>query len=122
MNEPISLRSLRWVARILSILNVGIVMMFLFGEGLLLSSFTGRDFLLFLFFPLGMCIGIVLAWWWEGIGGGIAVGSLVAFYLVHYLTSQCFPRGAAFMLLALPGILFFVCWLWKRLRTQMQGV
>ena len=80
-----------------------------------LSRFTVRELLLFVFFPLGFCVGMVVAWWREGLGGGITVGSLAAFYLVDRLVSSSFPRGWAFVALALPGFLFLLC----RLRTCM---
>ena len=122
MSEPVSLRSLRWTARVFSILYVGTFLIFAFGGGVSLSAFTGRELLLFLFFPLGVCFGTALGWWREGLGGGIALGSVVAFYLAHYLLSQRFPRGFALLLLALPGFLFLVCWLWTRARGRQEGV
>ena len=88
--------------------------MFAFGEGLNLSHFTVRELLLFVFFPLGFCVGMVVAWWREGLGGGITVGSLAAFYLADRLVSSSYPRGWAFAALALPGFLFLLC----RLRTH----
>ncbi len=104
--------TLRWSARILSILVVGILLVFAFGEGLNLSHFTARELLLFVFFPLGFCVGMVVAWWREGLGGGITVGSLAAFYLLDRLLSSSFPRGWAFVALAVPGFLFLLCRLW----------
>ena len=107
--------TLRWSARILSIFVVGILLVFAFGEGLNLSHFTARELLLFVFFPLGFFVGMVVAWWREGLGGGITVGSLAAFYLVDRLLSSSFPRGWAFVALAVPGFLFLL----YRLRTRM---
>ena len=88
--------------------------MFAFGEGLNLSHFTARELLLFLFFPLGVCVGMVVAWWREGLGGGITVGSLATFYLADRLLSSSFPRGFAFVALVVPGLLFLL----YRLRTR----
>ena len=109
---------LRWSARILSIIVVGILLVFAFGEGLNLSHFSARELLLFVFFPLGYCVGMVVAWWREGLGGGITVGSLAAFYLVDRLLSSSFPRGFAFVALALPGFLFLLCRLWTRITRE----
>ena len=108
---------LRWSARILSIIVVGILLVFAFGEGLNLSHFTARELLLFVFFPLGFCVGMVVARWREGLGGGITVGSLAAFYLAHRLLSSGFPRGWAFVALAVPGFLFLL----YRLRIRMRA-
>ena len=118
----VSLCALRWSARVLSILAVGIVLMFAFGEGLNLSHFTAQELVLFVFFPLGVCLGMVVAWRWEGLGGGITMASLAAFYLVNRLSSSSFPRGFAFGALAAPGFLFLLCWLWTRLSTKQHGV
>ena len=92
-----------------------ILLVFAFGEGLNLSHFTARELLLFVFFPLGFCVGMVAGWWREGLGGSITVGSLAAFYLVDRLLSSGFPRGFAFVALAAPGFLFLIC----GLRTRM---
>lgn len=121
-NQLVSLRVLRWSARGLSILAVGVVLLFAFGEGLNLSHFTARELVLFLFFPIGVCLGMALAWRWEGLGGSVTVASLVAFYLAERLTSSSFPRGFAFVALAVPGFLFLLCWLWARMRLRGRTV
>jgi hypothetical protein len=105
---------LRWLARAFSILSVAILFVFAFGEGLHLWRFTPGELLLFVFFPLGFCVGMVVAWWREALGGGITVASLAAFYLLNRCLSGSFPRGFAFAALALPGLLFLVCGLWTR--------
>jgi len=94
-NQLVSLRARRWSARVLSILVVGVVLLFAYGEGLNLSHFTATELVLFLFFPIGVCLGMALAWRWEGLGGGVTVASLAAFYLVERVTSSTFPRGFA---------------------------
>src|SRR5665213_780144 len=109
---------LRWSARILSILSVGIVLLFAFGEGLNFSHFSARELVLFAFFPIGVCLGMALAWWREGLGGGITIASFVAFYLGHHLSTSSFPRGFALMALAAPGFLFLLCWLWDHSTTN----
>lgn len=93
-NSAVSLRALRWSARVWSILAVGLVLLFAFGKGMNLAHFTVRDLVLFGFFPLGVCLRMVVAWRWEGLGGGITVASLTAFYLMHFLQSSHFPRGS----------------------------
>jgi hypothetical protein len=108
------LRSLRWIARILSLLCIGVILAFALGEGLRLSAFAGREMALFLFFPVGVCLGMILGWWREGLGGGVTIGSLLAFYAVHFLVSQRLPKGFAFAAFALPGGVFFLYWLCSR--------
>ena len=113
-NTVVSLRALRLSAKVSSILAVGIVLLFLFGEGLNPSHLAARDWVLFAFFPAGVCLGMCLAWRWEGLGGGISVASLAGFYAAHRLMSPHFPRGFAFLTLAATGLMFFICWLWAR--------
>ncbi|MGD1019603.1 MAG: hypothetical protein ABSA12_09815 [Verrucomicrobiia bacterium] len=121
-NRSVSLGALRWSARLWSILAVGIVLLFAFGEGLNPSRFTPQELVLFVFFPVGVCLGMAVAWRWEGLGGGITVASLAAFYLVDRLTSSSFPRGFALVAFAAPGFLFLLCWLWTRLTPKEHGL
>jgi hypothetical protein len=109
MSKTASISSLRLVARALSFLSIGIVLLLAFGEGVPFSAFSGSESLLFLCFPLGVCLGTILAWRWEVIGGGIALASLIAFYLLHFAVSKRFPKGVAFLTLTVPGLLFLVC-------------
>jgi hypothetical protein len=114
LETPVFLRILRWSARISSLLMIGTVLMFAMGEGMHLSRFTSRELILSAFFPLGVCLGMALAWRWEGLGGGITAASLAAFYLVDRLFSGGFPRGGALIVLAAPGFVFLLCWWWAR--------
>ena len=118
----VSLRALRWSARVWSILAVGLVLLFAFGEGVNLSHFTARELVLFAFFPLGVCLGMAVAWWREGLGGGVTVASFAAFYLAHFLQSSHLPRGLAFAAVAAPGFLFLLSWLLARSAARQSGV
>ena len=106
--------TLRWSARVLSILMAATLLVFAFGEGLHRSRFTARELLMFSFFPLGFCVGMLLAWWREALGGAITVASLAVFCLVDRFSSGSFPRGYAFGVLAVPGFLFLLSGLWTR--------
>jgi hypothetical protein len=54
-------RGLRWSARILSLAVIGVVLLFAFGEGFNPFHLSLRDWVLFLFIPLGLCLGMVVA-------------------------------------------------------------
>ena len=101
---------IRWAARILSLVSVGMVMLFIIGEGFDIARVKLSEWLLFLFFPFGISIGMILAWWQEGIGGTITVGSLVMFYVVHFAIAGMFPHGWAFLVFTIPGFLFLLYW------------
>jgi hypothetical protein len=94
----------RWIARLWSSASIG------FNP----AQFAFRDLVGLLFFPCGVCLGMIVAWRREGLGGGITVGSLLAFYAALGVMDGRFPRGPWFALIAAPGILFLTCWLLSR--------
>jgi hypothetical protein len=77
MNEsgakaPIAVLTVRWIARVWSIASVGFVLLIVVGELAYPhapppSAF--RDLVGLFFFPFGTCVGMILAWRWEGVGG-----------------------------------------------------
>jgi hypothetical protein len=103
----------KWTARILSILCLGIILMFIIGEGFNPSKLKVNEWLLFIFFPLGVTIGMITGWWKENIGGFITIGCFILFYVVHYITSGRFPHGLAFLTFSSPGIVFLLSWYHK---------
>ncbi len=76
----------RWTARLWSIASVGLILFFIVGEGVKIAR--PSEWLLFLFFPIGISAGMILAWWKEEIGGSIAVGSLLLFYMIHFASAR----------------------------------
>jgi hypothetical protein len=120
MKDTKALTILRWTARILSILSIGVVLLFMIGEGFNLSGFKTKTFFMALFFPIGFYLGMMVAWKREGLGGMITVASLAAFYIVHMITSTRFPKGPTLVILALPGFLFLVYGVWIRLKTNTE--
>lgn len=110
--------AIRWLARAWSIASIGFVLLMFVGsalaEGFNPAQFAFRDVVGLFFFPFGVCLGMIVAWRWEGLGGAITVGSLLAFYAALRVTSGRFPGGPWFALVAAPGLLFLVCWLLSR--------
>ena len=98
--------------------SVGFVLLMFIGSGLAEgfnpAQFASRDLIGLFFFPFGVCLGMIVAWRREGLGGGITVGSLLAFYATLRIMDGRFPGGPYFALVAAPGILFLVCWLLSR--------
>ncbi len=99
---------IRWTARILSLLSIAVLLLFMFGEGFNPFHLNSREVLLAVFFPLGVMLGMGLAWRWEAFGGGLTVLSFAAFYGIHWLGSGRFPGGIFFALFASPGLLFLL--------------
>ncbi|HEX6623951.1 MAG TPA: hypothetical protein VF064_09575, partial [Pyrinomonadaceae bacterium] len=72
---------LRWSARVASLVSVTFLLLFASGEDF--SQVRAREWIGLSCFPLGVGIGLALAWWREGLGAVVAVSSLLAFYLVY---------------------------------------
>ncbi|MCK5052039.1 MAG: hypothetical protein KAS53_09985 [Candidatus Cloacimonetes bacterium] len=107
---------LRWIARIWSYLVVTFIVLFV-GAHLFSSDGIGLeldDAIAFAFFPIGLTVGLIIAWWKEGLGGIIATGSIIGFHLTMLFVHGK-PDFVLFIeLLAVPGLLFIICWLLSR--------
>jgi hypothetical protein len=103
-----SLSWIRLIARISSLVILGLEIAFLIGEGVYPSGVD--KWIGFLFFPVGISLGMILAWWKESLGGSITVGCLALFYLIHFIFTQTFPSGLGWITFSLPGFLFLLYW------------
>ena len=92
----------RWIARILSLIVIGFLLLFLFGEGLPSITF------LHIFFPFGVMLGLILAWFFEGFGATITIVSIAAFYSIHYFHDGKVPSGPFFLISGVPSVFFLV--------------
>ncbi len=108
---------IRWTARVWTVASIGLILAFIVGEGFSASQIEPREWVGLLFFPVGICAGMILAWWREGLGGSITVGSLLVFYVIHRATAGTFPKGWAWLAFAAPGLLFLLCWYRSRGRS-----
>jgi len=68
-------------------------------------------------FPFGIMLGLVLAWWFERIGGLVTAVSMLLFYALEYLGHGRFPGGYAFILVSAPSVIF-ICYGYLRARTR----
>ena len=103
----------RWTARIGSLASIVVILLFVFGEGLDLRHLTARDLALFCFFPGMVALGSLLGWRWEAFGGIVVAVGLAGFYLLHRFLAGGWPRGWAFAVFALPGLLFLPAAGWR---------
>ena len=110
----------RWLARVLSVIFIGIILLFFIGEADFSQPIrlTPGEWIAVLFFPVGVVAGMILGWWREGVGAAVAVGSLSAFYVLDVITTGNPPSGPFFVLFTSPGILFGVSWLLRRYEKQ----
>jgi hypothetical protein len=66
------------------------------------------------FFPIGVIVGMLIAWRKKGLGSTITLASPAAFYVWMLAIDGRALRGPYFALLAAPGLLFLVCSLLER--------
>ncbi len=98
--SPLAWNILRWVARVLSIVSIGIVLLFFIGEGMAdgfsiasIASITWREWVAIVFFPFGVVVGMVVGWFRDGVGGSITAISLLLFYALDVLFTGTSPSG-----------------------------
>ncbi|NQV17180.1 MAG: hypothetical protein HQ534_01355 [Armatimonadetes bacterium] len=112
--------TIKWIARIWSILSLAFLLIF-FGGHIFSSGgkevFTFKDVFQFVFFPIGLTIGLIIAWKREGLGGIIAIASIIGFHLQMLVTHGKPDFGIFFELLTAPGILFILYWILSRKRV-----
>lgn len=98
---------LRLAARAASVVCLAVILLFLVGEDFNFADVTARQWVGFAFFPVGLVAGLVLAWKEEGLGGTIAVISILGVYLVYgLLLNGTLRLGWAFLPFLIPGVLF----------------
>lgn len=112
--------AVRWVARIWSIASIAFVLIFFIGAW---SSDTGSgpsatEWVGIALFPVGVCVGLVLGWFREGLGSAIATCNFIGFYFWLIIARGQLPRGPYFLLVALPGILFAISWFLSRMESR----
>jgi hypothetical protein len=95
----------RWGARILGTLLVGLVLLFLVGEGVPRLSDLPLHIVLMFVANLLCLAGFVMLWRWELPGGLLALLGIAAFYGLNYAASGRFPGGWVFPLFFAPGAL-----------------
>ena len=106
-NETTFEHILRLAARAASIVCLAIIFLFFLGEDFEFGKLSASEWIGFGFFPIGVLIGLVLAWEEELIGGIITVVSIACFYLVYgWFFNSTFRMGWAFLPFVIPGLLF----------------
>ena len=53
---------MRWTARVWAVGSIGLILAFIIGEGFNPSQVKATEWLGLLFFPAGICAGMILAW------------------------------------------------------------
>jgi len=106
---------IRWTARITAVISTFMLSLFVFGEPFPVRKITGVEWLGLMLFPVGVVIGFAIAWWREGLGSTISIGSLLAFYMVFvFVMNENLAKGGWFLVFAFPAFLFLLSALLRR--------
>lgn len=109
LNLPLAIVEL--VARVGSIASIALLISLFAGEGLHPTEISRNEWAGLLFFPIGVTIGMIVAWWKEALGSAVTLLSLLAFYLVYGYLLRNHIGGWVFIAFASPGFLFLLHWL-----------
>jgi hypothetical protein len=122
MSEMTGSGTLSWIARIWSMASIAFVLIFLIGEGLSGHGVkpTVAEWMGLALWPGGVVVGLVVAWFREGIGGVVTTVCLVGFYVWNLVDRGTPPKGPYFLLVAAPGILFLLSSLLSRPRRHVR--
>ena len=99
-----------FLARLGSVISITLLLLFFQAEAFHPSEIAPREWIGLIFFPIGIISGLAIAWWKEGLGVSITMGSVVAFYLVYGYLLQSHVAGWVFIVFASPAFLFFFHW------------
>src|SRR5262245_49196498 len=100
---------IRWTARVLSVFSTSVLLLFLFGEPFHVGKVTATQWVGFVLFPVGVVVGFAVAWWREGLGASITIGSLLMFFVVFaVLMNESLSKGGWFLVFAFPAFLFLL--------------
>jgi hypothetical protein len=119
--RQIAQAALRWTARILGTMLVGLVVLFAVGEGVRLQDFdavTGSMMVVFLVALAGMLV----LWRWELIGGLMVLVGMGGFYAINYMSSGELPGGWVLPVCFLPGVLSLVSWAVEKAGQRAPGL
>jgi hypothetical protein len=105
------LAMLELLARLGSIASITLIVLLFWSEALNPSEISWTQWAGLIFFPVGVTIGMIVAWWKEGLGSVVTLGSLAAFYLVYGYVFKNHIGGWAFITFASPAFLFMLHWL-----------
>lgn len=99
------------LARVGSIASITLLTLLFLGEAVRPAEISANEWAGLLFFPIGITIGMIVAWWKEGLGSAVTLLSLLAFYLVYGYLLRNHIGGWVFIAFASPGFLFLLHWL-----------
>lgn len=108
IDSGLPLAVIELLARIGSIASITLLIFLFMEEAFHPSEISPNEWAGLLFFPIGVMIGMIVAWWKEGLGSAVTLLSLLAFYLVYGYLLRNHIGGWVFIAFASPGFLFLL--------------
>lgn len=115
----------RWSARGLGVLAVGMVLLFAAGEGVPNPLHQPPTVIVSLGCFLGIVLGLIAAWRWEILGAAASLLCFAGFQVVELEINGRPAWNGTFLLVAAPGVLFLFASAiggWKKQRSGPIGV
>ena len=108
------LKRFLWLARIVGLMSLGFLL-FMLGAHLIEggdgSSFASTaELLSFIFFPIGLVVGLALCFWRPIAGGLFVIIDMLAFFIIR----PDLILDPIFAFLAMPGVAFLLYGIFKR--------
>lgn len=77
--------AIKTIARFWSVLSTIMILLFLFGESIDPSKLRFNEWIGFIFFPVGLLIGLIISWKKEIVGGIVTIVSMIIFAFLMVL-------------------------------------
>ena len=105
------LAAIELLARVGSIASITLMILLFVGEAFHPAEISSNEWAGLLIFPIDVTIGMIVAWWKEGLGSAVTLLSLLTFCFVYGYLLRNHSGGWAFIAFASPGFLFLLHWL-----------
>lgn len=116
ITENSIISTLRYTARLFSVLLIFIVVSLAIGEAFPRPFDLSYKEMLFTAALLVMLIGLFLAWKWEGIGGSLIIVGFLIFVISNAIISKSLNLGVFLLIFPLTGTLYLICcWRGKKI-------
>ncbi len=112
---PWPVRLARWIARAASLASLALLALFATSGG---AAPSGYEWLLIAFFPIGVALGMVVAWRYELLGGAITLAGLGGFHALLLLDAARPASGPWFAAFGAPGLVLGACGLHAQIASR----